>query len=326
MVLIITGKEDTTADLVIKELISLKADYFRFDTNSYPISSEITIEYSANRIEGSIRTVSGRISFDDIDTVWYRKPTCPEISKDIINEQARQFAQQESEACLSGLYRVLNNAFWISKPSAIRYANDKIRQLAVAKEIGLNIPDTIITSNPQRAKKFCASKSYNVIIKPLKSGIVENPDGTIELIYTSIVTQDDLVQIGKVAYAPCLFQEYIPKKYEVRVTVIGRRIFAVGLDTQQDEISKHDWRKRNCQGVKYFNSVLPKSIEVLCYKFMDLYDLQFSAFDFIVTPEDKYYFIENNPNGQWAWLDLELQNGMIHSMAKILSSGGANVA
>lgn len=324
MILIITSSEDVTADLVIKELSALKARYIRFNTETYPTSSEIVIEYSADGIRGIIRTDSGMAFFEDIDTVWYRKPMSPVVSSEIVDEQARQFARQESEACLSGLYRVLNDAYWVSKPKAIRHANDKILQLAVAKKIGFDVPDTIVTSDPQRARMFYEAKLNDVIIKPLKSGIIEYADGTINLIYTSVLTLDDLKHFDKVSFAPCLLQQYIPKKYEIRATVIGRQVMAVGLDTQQNELSRHDWRKANCSGVKYFGTTLPKSVEMLCYKFMDYYELEFSAFDFIVTPDDKCYFIENNPNGQWAWLDLELNNGMISKMAQFLYNGGKN--
>ena len=32
----------------------------------------------------------------------------------------------------------------------------------------------------------------------------------------------------------------------------------------------------------------------------------FGAFDFIVTPENEWIFLEVNPNGQWLWLEQSL--------------------
>ena len=35
-------------------------------------------------------------------------------------------------------------------------------------------------------------------------------------------------------------------------------------------------------------------------------DLVYSAFDFVLTPEGKYFFLETNPAGEWVWLEREL--------------------
>ena len=36
---------------------------------------------------------------------------------------------------------------------------------------------------------------------------------------------------------------------------------------------------------------------------MDLYQLNYGAFDFIETPEGEYYFLEVNAGGEFCWLD-----------------------
>jgi len=33
--------------------------------------------------------------------------------------------------------------------------------------------------------------------------------------------------------------------------------------------------------------------------------LRFGAIDIIVTPDDRYVFLEINPNGQWLWIEEE---------------------
>jgi len=156
------------------------------------------------------------------------------------------------------------------------------------------------------------------VVKPLKSGCIEYPDGRVELIYTNPVRADD-EHIASVVYAPCLFQEYVPKMLEIRVTVIGTKVFPVALDSQSSDISRHDWRRDNGSGVKYLPFSLPDGIAGRCLRFMDYFGIRFSAFDFILTPDGRCVFLENNPNGQWAWLDLELGNGMIDTMATFLS-------
>lgn len=35
---------------------------------------------------------------------------------------------------------------------------------------------------------------------------------------------------------------------------------------------------------------------------LDYFGLEFGAFDLILTPENEYYFLELNANGQWGWI------------------------
>ena len=37
-----------------------------------------------------------------------------------------------------------------------------------------------------------------------------------------------------------------------------------------------------------------------------LINLHFGAVDLVLTPDDQYYFLEINPNGQWLWLEDKL--------------------
>ncbi len=322
MLLIVTGKDDVTADLVAERLEETGANFARLNTDEYPGASQITTEYDGDGVTGSLRLGCRHIDFGDITTVWYRKPNPPTISDLVHQPEARSFATDESRAMLHGVYRLLSHAFWVSCPDAIRRANDKLYQLSVARGLGFEIPRTMVTNDPDEASAFCSATPTPNIIKPLKAGMVEYPDGKVELIYTSLVTADDLANIAQVAYAPCLLQDYVPKQHEIRVTIIGRRVFAVGLDSQKTDISRHDWRRNACQSVTYFETSIPDDLIQKCFAFMDHYDLQFSAFDFVSTPENKYVFLENNPNGQWAWMDLEIGNGMIQYMAEFLASGG----
>jgi glutathione synthase/RimK-type ligase-like ATP-grasp enzyme len=320
VLLIVTGKDDVTADLVQKELDALGAEYLRFNTECFPTDAEITLEYRGRSVSGYLRTGNRQVDLNAVSTVWFRKPNPPSVSDTVSDAQARKFALQESEAALSGFYRVLERAFWVSRPDAIRRANDKLHQLATALALGFDIPATLVTSDPEKAGRFCGTTRGPTVVKPLKSGVVEYPDGRLELIFTSTVTREDMSNMGSVSLAPCLLQEYVPKRYEARVTVIGSRVFAVGIDSQADEVSRVDWRRGNSRGLRHFDLELPKDLVGKCLQFVAHYGLQFSALDFVVTPDNKYVFLENNPNGQWAWLDLEVGNGMIRYMAEFLCS------
>jgi len=326
MILIITSQEDATADLVEKRLRERGAEHWRFNTEDYPTKVQIDCALSKAGTQATLRSERRTVRLADVQTVWYRRPAAPLISDDVAQPEARQFAEQEGRAVLSGVYSLLQDAFWVSRPNRIREAEVKLHQLTVAASLGLDIPDTLVTNDPDAARAFYRKWDGQVIVKPMKAGRIAYPDGTVELIYTNPLTPADLRDMARVAYAPCLFQAYVPKEFEVRVTVIGDALFAVGLDSQAADISKHDWRRENSTGVRYFEMALPDAVVSQCLAFVKAYGLAFSAIDLVHTPDGEYVFLENNPNGQWAWLDLELGNGMIDAMCDLLMRGAADGA
>ncbi|MBL7076266.1 MAG: hypothetical protein ISS31_02235 [Kiritimatiellae bacterium] len=322
MLLIVTGTDDATADLVATGLKDAHVDFMRLNTDQYPQSVQLSVSCGTGGSSGMLSVDGREMEFSEISVVWYRKPNPPSISGDVQQPEARTFALEESRAFLRGTYRLLEHAFWVSRPESIRRANDKLYQLQIAASLGFTVPRTLVTNSPERAAAFCDETPGEKIVKPLTGGSVEYPDGNVELIYTSVLTPQDMDNLHQVSYAPCLLQDYVQKQYELRITVIGRRAFVVGVDSQHEESTKHDWRRNLCQDAKYFTTTVPKDLLDKCFLFMDHYGLKFSAFDFVKTPDGAYVFLENNPNGQWAWLDLDLNNGMIQYMVEFLRDGG----
>lgn len=107
-----------------------------------------------------------------------------------------------------------------------------------------------------------------------------------------------------------IFQEYVPKKYELRVTIVDSKIFACKIDSQatENEDIKLDWRnyhQEDDSGKTLPHSIikLPEKIENACLEIMKNYNLNYGAIDLIVTPDDEYYFLEINPSGNYGWIE-----------------------
>src|SRR4029453_19406378 len=49
--------------------------------------------------------------------------------------------------------------------------------------------------------------------------------------------------------------------------------------------------------------------------------LRFGAIDLIETPEGEHVFLENNPNGQWYWVEMMTGQPMARAMADLLERG-----
>lgn len=303
MILIITNKLDPHVDVVIQCLKTKDADFIRFNTEDFPQRCSFSWQTTDSVIDGQLSLPGGhKILLSQISSCWYRRPSPPIASKDLITPQTKEFAEDELTTLLKGLWTYLSGCFWISYPPKIHQAESKIYNLKLATEIGFFIPRTLVTNDPQEAKDFFYACQGKVINKVLGKGQVEYLRDYY-FVYTHKVLPEDLDRIGSVKYVPTLFQEYIPKSVEIRVTVVGDKAFSCEIHSQASPKTVDDWRHYDLDKVKHIAHQLPESIKSLCLKMAKELDLNFATLDLILTPDNNYVFLELNPNGQWLWIE-----------------------
>jgi len=304
MILIITHKEDYTTDYVIDKLNQKSIPYFRFNCEDY-LSYDITLEYNTQEIL-SINNVT------KFTSVWYRRTKLPVI--DCENQSEKLFLLNEMDNFMQNLFEIIN-AKWLSTPISVAAAENKLAQLRIAREIGMNVPSTMITTNTVQLKSFIA-KNQKTIIKPIARGRIDYADNTSKLIFTSIITDEIANQIDSYTLTPAIYQEYIEKEYELRVTVVGSEVFAASVDSQTHDEAQIDWRRKKIKFEKYD---LPGDLQDQCRIMLKRLNISFGAFDFIKATNGKYYFLEVNPNGQWVWIEKDTGHPISDSIINFLS-------
>ena len=73
---------------------------------------------------------------------------------------------------------------------------------------------------------------------------------------------------------------------------------------QSETTGKIDWRQGYEHDLKHEIVEIQEHVADFCRQFLKRMKLNFGCFDFIVTPDDKYVFLECNPNGQWLWIEI----------------------
>lgn len=321
MILIITNKLDPHVDAVIHHLKTDGVDFFRFNTEDFPQKITFSWQTGQSPIDGLLILQSSRkVKLSEISSCWYRRPLPTVVSKDLITTQTREFAQEESSSLLQGLWVYLSSCFWIGYPPKIRQAESKLRNLKLAADIGFWIPRTLITSDPKQAKDFFNECEGKIINKVLGEGEVEYLKDYY-FVYTHRVLPEDLSRMGSLVYAPTLFQEYIPKRIEIRVTIVGNKIFSCEIHSQDSKKTRDDWRHYDFGKIKHYVHHLPHSVESLCLKMVEKLGLNFATIDLILTPDQDYVFLELNPNGQWLWIEHLTGLPISSAIAKLLING-----
>lgn len=301
-VLIVTEKFDPHADHVIRIFNERQIPFFRLNTNDFHDDMRVV----AGSEDGSILLEdrwNRRHRFpDDTRCVWHRKPVDPNPPSGVTNATTAHVIERETLEFM-GYLGCDRRVPWLNNPNDNRMAQRKFPQLRLAKELGLRVPRTVITNDPERAREFNRSVGGLLLCKSMKEqGFV---DQTAHFIFSRRVKPGEFdAHAGEVALCPSLFQEYIEKDHELRITVIGDDVFCCRLDSQSIHGAETDWRRVDPSAVPHRIVALDAGIEAKLKQMLKQFGLRYGAFDMIVTPQGEYVFLELNPNGQWLWIEL----------------------
>jgi glutathione synthase/RimK-type ligase-like ATP-grasp enzyme len=266
--------------------------------------SRITLSFEATRNQIEIFGSNG---IDNEIVCWREFPTAvwwrlkPDFFRDAEPSRTSLFVEREWVATLAALDTICAESKWINPRHAEWAINSKPRQLHVARSLGLHTPRSIVTNNSKQAQEFVRTAAgTGAIYKPLSFF----SDGKGHALFTNVVNAHTICQNhSAIDEAPCIFQELVPKAHELRITVVRSTIFAVKIESQTHKETKLDWRRDPWRVPCSIETELPASFVSQLLKFHHTVGLVFGAYDFIVTPDGRYIFLEVNPAGQWGWLE-----------------------
>lgn len=323
--LVISNSADVHVDGIVPRLRDRGITVFRLDVDAFP--RDYALSYGG--IDGVHDTLEHTptgavIALREVGSVWTRK-TADFAFRCALAGQERAFARMEAEHALFGMLAALD-CLWVNHPAASRAAMWKGEQLRRASRHGFATPATIITNRPDDVVRFKAAAGGDIVYKPLSAsdlGASEVPadERVVGLMPTTIVDDDAQALMAAVAELPCLFQAYVAKQYEVRATVIGDRVFAARLDSQDDERTRIDSRDMRAP-IRYAAIELEPALACACVALVASYGLAFGAIDLIVTPEGDVVFLEVNPAGQFLYVQqLVPELDMAGALADLLVKG-----
>lgn len=319
MVLVISNKGDIHCNSVINHFINNGTLYFRLNTETLGIDYRITfLKNNSSRPYLEIYNKLNQKLFDsrEVTAIWDRRPLSQSSSDQHDNELNQIILSEINELNLWIRY-YFHGSRMIGSSVYDRPNESKIRQMYLADKIltknhPIKFPETIITNDYDKVIDFIKNHEY-VAIKPIGSDAYQ-VDEEHEIPFVSMKTntaelQKNLTQ-NDLDLAPIFLQEYVEKKHELRVTSVGDQHFCCLIDSQklQSGKGKEDWREGYDHGLDENQKSIttPEEIEKFCNAYLDAIQANFGCFDFILGEDDKYYFLECNPNGQWLWLEEDI--------------------
>ena len=266
----------------------------------------------------------GEEEFPAISTVWWRQHprSIPErLPRPRIRPEIRDYAQSALTNHAMALSAWQGPRRWMSDPWAMARADSKASQLQDAAALGFWVPDTLQTSDPEKARAFIAKqeKQGGCIVKTMSVHYPRiNPDLHLAF-WTTKVTP--ALNLEHLALAPAIFQRFVAG-IDLRVIVVGERTFAAEITSKKDYPGTvADWRVTgnvNPDQLVVEPHSLPGDVAEKCVALCHRKQLLYGAIDLIRDKEGNYWFLEINSMGAWAFIELATAQPIGKAVAKLL--------
>jgi glutathione synthase/RimK-type ligase-like ATP-grasp enzyme len=325
MILIVTGEDDVHADPVQAELERRGADVARFDPAWFPAEAELAVRVgNGGAVGGRLGFRGHEIELERIGAVWRRRPGQPQAAAELAGSSAGDAVEGEATAVLADLWELLDVRQLPASPDAIAHATHKTRQLLVAGQLGFELPATLVTNAPDAFLESYERRRGGMITKRARpSQRLAAADGETVVRYTEPVRPRDLVHVEDLRLCPLIVQHAVPKRLELRVTVVGSRVFAAAIHSQASHHTRLDWRRYDLVRTPIEPFPLPLEVEERCLALVRHLGLRFGAIDLVLTPDDQFVFLEINPNGQYLWIERATSLPISDAIADLLLADAA---
>lgn len=291
MLLVLTNLSDFAADYLLSYLRDRERPYVRLNSEQL---GEIAFEIAFPAGSMNLTLPGGKLDSCSVRSVLYRRSF---VSPGPVGDGVAAFKLRERVHALQGVLLAMP-AKWINPMAATVAAERKLHQLQLASRCGLEVPPTLVTTDPGAAASFIA-RHRRVVVKPISYGFVRDGAGD------HAAFAERLADIGPddapaITGTPTLLQAEVERGLDYRITVVGRQMFPACVRFRPEQ--HVDWRVPGAHPT-YEAADIPPGLRDAISRLMAALDLRYGAFDFIRSAAGEWVFLEVNPAGEWAWIE-----------------------
>ncbi|UGU14858.1 ATP-grasp ribosomal peptide maturase [Sinomicrobium kalidii] len=308
MILCLTHSNDHyTIDRVQERCKALGKETVRMNTDRF--SHESCFHYTSNGHVTDLYWSDGNTRFSpkDIEAVWYRKLWAVTPPDDLDPDFLKIYLQ-EYNTMRNIFFESLQHLPWMNPMTTDHtVSRNKLGQLQTASQNGLHIPQSLFTNNPEKARTFFSEVCRGNMIAKLHGSLSRSMRGDAPFFPTTAITKSDLEQLDTLPLCPMIFQERVPRAYELRVIYVDGTFFTGKIDPGASHRGKTDWRIATDLQTEWEPYKLPATICKALTRTMHHLGLFFGAIDIIRHEDGRYIFLEVNPQGEWGMLQRDLE-------------------
>jgi glutathione synthase/RimK-type ligase-like ATP-grasp enzyme len=308
VILVVSHPADDHAVAVLEALEHLGHPAALVDPAQYPARASLTHSLGNGDRHYELTLEGRRVDLDACRAAWWRRPQPYGLLPGLATH-AHAFAYTECHEAIAGLWASLD-ATWVNRPDLDEVAHHKPYQLAVAARLGLPVPRTVITNDPAAARRLVAELGH---ARTIYKTFLASQECWRE---TRVLRAEELALLDRVSLAPVIFQEYVPAIADLRVTVVGDRLFAAAIAPAPGGYDI-DYRM-DLDGARFEPTTLPGDTEEGIRALMRRLGLVYGAIDLRRTPDGRHVFLEINPAGEWRFVEEKTGQPITQAMAQLL--------
>jgi ATP-GRASP peptide maturase of grasp-with-spasm system len=300
--------EDTT-DAVMDWLRAWQVPHLRINGGDMDDHGGPSFSVGAAGAKAEMAIDGVPVDLDQVKVVWYRRWAYNNRHRNgsLFADAAHATGENiysvyshlngEMRTVSSFLFTLMESAEWLGRPSTT--SPNKLRALKLAAEAGLDIPETLVTTEVDVLREFI-QKHGSVVAKPASDTFTLTVEGKMLAVYTSVVSDSSLNSGTWEGSFPSLFQEKLEKKYEIRTFYLDGAFYSMGMFTQQKASTQVDFRRYSLSDpARTVPYQLPTDIEKKLRVLMTALRLDTGSIDMVRTTDGRFVFLEVNPVGQF---------------------------
>jgi hypothetical protein len=191
-----------------------------------------------------------------------------------------------------------------NRPRAMASNGSKPYQSQLIARCGFRVPATLVTNDPDAARRF-AARHGRVVYKSTSSvrSVVRE------------LTPEALARLDRVRRLPTQFQELVPG-VDVRVHVVGAATFA--CEARSDAVD-YRYAARDGSEVRLRPLDLDGDVQAACLALAAALDLPFCGIDLRRAPDGSWACFEVNPSPAYSWYEEETGQPVARALVRHLA-------
>lgn len=306
-VLILAPEEDVHANAVAARLREAGARAVVWDSSSLPANSMASLRVG-DELRLELVAPRANLSSASLLSVWSRRPGLPEITPTVLDPRVRRYCAGETLTFLRGALGAIGVPI-VNDPTAEAAATRKPLQLRVAEEVGLHVPRTLMSNDPEAVLGFHAELNGRCVYKTFRPP-------SWQLAETRTLREEDLADLGKLRHAPLIVQERVDG-LDIRATVFGDRVFGAALSGPLPP-GVTDWKVD--LDARWDGHDLPFEVEHRLVELVRRLGIASGCIDLRRQADGDYTFFEVNPSGQFLFVEHETGQPLTQALADLLLS------
>jgi glutathione synthase/RimK-type ligase-like ATP-grasp enzyme len=293
--------------LVREELERLAVPVATFNQRLFD-QIDLQFELVQGRARGVLRLPAQRIDLETVSGVYTRvmdEQALPELRaerrRSPLRRRAAALHRALADWCEVTPARVVNRA----RPQGSNAS--KPYQAELLRRLGLDVPETLITNDPDLVRDFVAR--HRRVVYKSASGIRS---------VVRILERADLERLDRIAWCPVQFQAYVPG-FDVRVHVVADEVFATRVRTNAS-----DYRYAATEGIEApsLDPVeLDNGLAQSCIRVAEALELPFAGIDLRIGSEGQPTFFEVNPSPAFTYYEDSTGQRIARALALHLAGG-----